>query len=75
MNTVTFLPDHSRIAVEPGTTILVAIRAYKFYRTNENETVDIYTKSLKIDEDIVRNETYVKRVAESNPDPLRKGDT
>jgi NitT/TauT family transport system substrate-binding protein len=49
------------------------IRAYKFYRTNEGETVDIYTKSLKIDEDIVRNETYVKRVAESNPDPLRKG--
>jgi len=49
------------------------IRAYKFYRTNENETVGIYTRSLKIDEDIVRNETYVKRVAESNPDPLRKG--
>ena len=49
------------------------IRAYKFYRTNEDETVGIYTKNLKIDEDIVRNETYVKRVAESNPDPLRKG--
>lgn len=49
------------------------IRAYKFYRTNQEETIQIYTKSLKIDEDIVRNETYVKRVAESNPDPLRKG--
>ena len=49
------------------------IRAYRFYKTNENETVAIYTKSLKIDEDIIRNETYVKRVAESNPDPLRKG--
>jgi NitT/TauT family transport system substrate-binding protein len=49
------------------------IRAYRFYKTNEEETVQIYTKSLKIDEDIVRNETYVKRVAESNPDPLRKG--
>lgn len=49
------------------------IRAYRFYKTNEEETVRIYTKSLKIDEDIVRNETYVKRIAESNPDPLRKG--
>jgi NitT/TauT family transport system substrate-binding protein len=49
------------------------IRAYRFYRTNQEETVQIYTKSLKIDEGIVRNETYVKRVAESNPDPLRKG--
>lgn len=49
------------------------IRAYKFYRTNQEETVQIYTNSLKIDEDIVRNETYTKKVAESNPDPLRKG--
>jgi NitT/TauT family transport system substrate-binding protein len=49
------------------------IRAYKFYKTNQEETIQIYTKSLKIDEDIVRNETYVKKVAESNPDPLRKG--
>lgn len=49
------------------------IRAYRFYKTNPDETVRIYTKALKIDEDIIRNETYVKRVAESNPDPLRKG--
>jgi NitT/TauT family transport system substrate-binding protein len=49
------------------------IKAYRFYKTNPEETVKIYTKALKIDEDIIRNETYVKRVAESNPDPLRKG--
>lgn len=49
------------------------IRAYRFYKTNPEETVKIYTKALKIDENIIRNETYVKRVAESNPDPLRKG--
>jgi len=49
------------------------IRAYRFYRTNQEETVQIYTKSLKIDEDIIRNETYTKKVSESNPDPLRKG--
>ncbi|WP_054698413.1 hypothetical protein [Geotalea toluenoxydans] len=33
----------------------------------------IYARALKIDEDIIRNETYVKKVADSNPDPLRKG--
>jgi NitT/TauT family transport system substrate-binding protein len=49
------------------------IRAYRFYKTNPEETIQIYTKALKIDEDIIRNETYVKKVAESNPDPLRKG--
>jgi NitT/TauT family transport system substrate-binding protein len=49
------------------------IRAYKFYKTNPEETVQIYAKALKIDADIIRNETYVKRVADSNPDPLRKG--
>jgi NitT/TauT family transport system substrate-binding protein len=49
------------------------IRAYRFYRTNPEETVKIYARSLKIDENIVRNETYVKKVSESNPDPLKKG--
>lgn len=49
------------------------IRAYRFYKTNPDETVKIYAKALKIDEDIIRNETYVKKVADSNPDPLRKG--
>lgn len=49
------------------------IKAYKFYKNNPDETVKIYTRALKTDEDIIRNETYVKRVAESNPDPLRKG--
>jgi NitT/TauT family transport system substrate-binding protein len=49
------------------------IRAYRFYKTNPDETVKIYTRALKIDEEIIRNETYVKRVADSHPDPLRKG--
>lgn len=49
------------------------IRAYRFYKTNPDETVKIYARALKIDEDIIRNETYVKKVADSNPDPLRKG--
>lgn len=49
------------------------IKAYRFYRTNQEETVKIYTRNLKISEDIVRNETYTKRIAESNPDPFKKG--
>jgi NitT/TauT family transport system substrate-binding protein len=80
-----FYPDYtccriiahtSKVNADPETYrkfLAALIRAYKFYKTNQEETVQIYTKALKIDEDIVRNETYVKRVAESNPDPLRKG--
>jgi len=33
--------------------------------------VKIYTKYLKIDEDIVRRETYTDHVADSDPDPLK----
>lgn len=49
------------------------IRAYAFYKTNQEETVEIYTRNLKISEDIVRSETYTRKVAESHPDPLKKG--
>ncbi len=49
------------------------IRAYKFYKNNPEETVQIYAKALKIDADIIRSETYIKKVADSNPDPLKKG--
>lgn len=66
----------AKVNAEPETYkkfLAALIRAYKDYKTNQEETVKIYTKSLKIDEDIVRNETYIKKVADSNPDPLRKG--
>jgi NitT/TauT family transport system substrate-binding protein len=49
------------------------IRSYRFFKTNQEETVKIITRNLKIDEDIVRNETYIQKVSDSNPDPLRKG--
>lgn len=52
--------------------LIALIRAYKFYSEKPEETVKIYASNLKIDENIVRNETYVNKVAESNPDPLRK---
>lgn len=80
-----FYPDYtccriiaqtSKVNADPETYkkfLTALIRAYKFYKTNQEETVQIYTKALKIDEDIIRNETYVKKVADSHPDPLRKG--
>lgn len=49
------------------------IKAYRFYRTNPDETVRIFTDALKIDEDVIRKDTYTRQVFESNPDPLRKG--
>ncbi len=49
------------------------IKAYRFFKTNQEDTVKIITRNLKIDEDIVRNETYIQKVSDSNPDPLRKG--
>ena len=53
--------------------VLVAlIRAYDFYKSHPDETVKIYTKYLKIDEEIVRRETYTDKVADSYPDPLKK---
>lgn len=52
--------------------LIALIRAYRFYKTDADATTKIYSSNLKIDEDIVRNETYVNKVAESNPDPLRK---
>ena len=53
--------------------VLVAlIRAYDFYKNHPDETVKIYTKYLKIDEEIVRRETYIDKVADSYPDPLKK---
>jgi len=52
--------------------LVALIRAYNFYKTNPEETTKIYASNLKIDIDIVRKETYINKVAESNPDPLRK---
>ena len=49
------------------------IKAYKFYKENPEETVQIFAKALKIDEDVIRSDTYTKQVFQSSPDPLRKG--
>ncbi|MFT4080583.1 ABC transporter substrate-binding protein [Rhodomicrobium sp.] len=65
--------DYNERKEEYGKFLSALIRAYKFYRTNEDETVKIFTDALKIDEDVIRKDTYTNRTFESNPDPLRKG--
>lgn len=52
--------------------LIALIRGYHFYKTKPEETTKIYASNLKIDADIVRKETYIDKVAESNPDPLKK---
>ena len=49
------------------------IRAYKFYREEQEETVKIFSAGLKIDAEIIRKDTYTDHTFESNPDPLKKG--
>ena len=56
-----------------GKFLAALIRAYQFYRTNPEETVKIFTAALKIDEDVIRKDTYTRKVFDSNPDPLKKG--
>jgi len=53
--------------------LIALIRAYKFYRENPDETVKILANGLKIDEDILRKDTYTDHTFESNPDPLTNG--
>ncbi len=48
------------------------IKAYKFYLANQDETVDIIAKYVKIDKDIIRAETYGGHLF-SIPDPDKSG--
>lgn len=51
--------------------LIALIRAYKFYRENPDETVKLIAGWLKIDEDIVRKDTYTNKVFDINPDPYK----
>lgn len=53
--------------------LIALIRAYKFYRENQEETVEIFSQALKIDPQIIKDDTYTHHTFESNPDPLKKG--
>jgi len=48
------------------------IKAYKFYVTNKDETLDILSKYVKIDKAILEAETYGEHIG-SNPDPNKEG--
>lgn len=47
------------------------IKAYRFYKENHAESIEILSKYVNIDKDILEAETYGKFV-ESNPDPASK---
>ena len=53
--------------------LIALIRAYKFYRVHQDETVKIVADGLKIAPDIIRKDAYTEHTFESNPDPLKKG--
>lgn len=48
------------------------IKAYRFYQTQQDETVDIIAKYVRVDKDVLRDETYGGHAA-SHPDPGKKG--
>jgi NitT/TauT family transport system substrate-binding protein len=48
------------------------IRAYDFYKTNHDESIDILSKYVKIDRDILVEETYGTHIS-SSPDPNIEG--
>ncbi len=52
--------------------LIALIRAYKFYQENPDETVKLISDWLKIDEDIIRKDTYTQKVFDINPDPYKK---
>lgn len=47
------------------------IKAYKFYRTHHNETLDIISKYIKVDREIIKAETYGAHI-HSSPDPNKQ---
>lgn len=48
------------------------IKAYKFYQTNHEETVDIISKYVKVDKEVIVAETYGGHLY-SSPDPGKEG--
>jgi NitT/TauT family transport system substrate-binding protein len=48
------------------------IKAYDFYKTNQDETVDIISKYVQIDKELIKAETYGGHIF-SIPDPNKEG--
>jgi ABC-type nitrate/sulfonate/bicarbonate transport systems, periplasmic components len=48
------------------------IKSYKFYKENEDESVNILSQYVKIDKEILKAETYGGHIS-SNPDPNKEG--
>lgn len=52
--------------------VAALIRSYKFYMENQDETIDIMSKYVKVDKDILKAETYGGHI-HSIPDPDKEG--
>ncbi len=52
--------------------VAALIRAYKFYMENQDETIDIMSKYVKVDKDVLKEETYGGHI-HSIPDPDKEG--
>ena len=53
--------------------LIAEIRAYKFYRENPEETIQIFAKAFKLDPELLKADTYTNKTFTSNPDPLTNG--
>lgn len=61
----------SKLKENPGDYVkflTALIKAYKFYRTNQEDTIDIIGKYVKVDKAVIRAETYGLHIS-SSPDP------
>ena len=52
--------------------LVALIQAYDFYNTNHDESIDILSKYVKVDKDILMAETYGPHI-HSSPDPNKEG--
>ncbi len=52
--------------------VTALIKAFKFYQTNQDETVEIISKYVKIDKELIKAETYSGHIY-SIPDPDKAG--
>jgi NitT/TauT family transport system substrate-binding protein len=48
------------------------LRAYDFYKSNQDESIDILAKYVKVDKEILKAETYGAHI-QSSPDPNKEG--
>lgn len=64
-----------RLAQDPDAYVAflsALIRAYDFYKSNHEESIDVLAKYVQVDREILEGETYGEHIG-SSPDPNREG--